>query len=141
MNRRDVVTGLLDALAAHDRDAVTARLAGHVTVSIPATGVDGGPRVETEEFFTDLLRAFPDLRVTVKRMVVTDDAVTVEVKVEGTQADEYLGAINQEKHLDIDEVWRLTVTDGLVTSLDAYWCQQQLYRRLGVKRFDQIALV
>jgi hypothetical protein len=25
--------------------------------------------------------------------------------------------------------------------VSAYWCQQQLYRRLAVKRFDQVALV
>jgi len=31
--------------------------------------------------------------------------------------------------------------DGRIVAIDAYWCQQQLYRRLGVKRFDQIAIV
>jgi len=43
--------------------------------------------------------------------------------------------------LDLDEAWRFTVTGGAITAVSAYWCQQQLYRRLAVKRFDQIAIV
>jgi hypothetical protein len=30
--------------------------------------------------------------------------------------------------------------DGLITEVTAYWCQAQLYRRLAVKRYDQIAI-
>jgi hypothetical protein len=60
--------------------------------------------------------------------------------VEGTQAAHYAGAINQEKHLDIDQAWRFTVTGGLISGVSAYWCQRQLYRRLAVKRFDAIAI-
>jgi hypothetical protein len=32
------------------------------------------------------------------------------------------------------------VDGGAITQVTAYWCQQQLYRRLAVKRFDQIAI-
>jgi hypothetical protein len=32
------------------------------------------------------------------------------------------------------------VTGGLITGVSVYWCQQQLYRRLAVKRFDAIAI-
>jgi ketosteroid isomerase-like protein len=67
--------------------------------------------------------------------------VTALVKVEGTQAGEYAGVVNQEKHLDLDEAWRFTVAGGAITAVTAYWCQQQLYRRLAVKRFDQVAIV
>ena len=63
-----------------------------------------------------------------------------EVDIEGTQATDYAGAINQEKHLDIDQAWRFTVTGGEITGVTAYWCQQQLYRRLAVKRFDAISI-
>jgi hypothetical protein len=28
----------------------------------------------------------------------------------------------------------------VITAVTAYWCQTQLYRRLGVKRFDAIAI-
>ena len=44
--------------------------------------------------------------------------------------------------------WRkvLRLTDlrltggGLITEVTAYWCQAQLYRRLAVKRYDEIAI-
>jgi len=141
MSPREAVTDLLAALNAHDLDGVTARLAGQITVEIPPMSVHGGGRGEAKNFFANLLNAFPDLRVTIKRLVVIGDAVTVEVKVEGTQAAAYAGAINQEKHLDVDEAWRFDIRDGLVVGLEAYWCHQQMLRRLGVKRFDQLALV
>ena len=32
------------------------------------------------------------------------------------------------------------MTGGVITGVTAYWCQQQLYRRLAVKRFDAIAI-
>jgi ketosteroid isomerase-like protein len=73
--------------------------------------------------------------------VTTGDSATAEIKVEGNQAAAYAGAINQEKHLDLDEAWHFRVTDGQISLVDAYWCQQQLYRRLGVKRFDQVSIV
>jgi ketosteroid isomerase-like protein len=69
------------------------------------------------------------------------DVVLAEVSIEGTQAADYLGVINQEKHLDVDQAWRFTVENGSITTIQAYWCQNQLYRRLAVKRLDQIAIV
>ena len=93
-----------------------------------------------EQVLKDLVRAFPDLLITVSRVIVTGDVVTALFKAEGTQAADYAGAINQEKHLDIDEAWRFTVSDGRITQVHAYWCQAQLYRRLAVKRFDEIAI-
>lgn len=141
MNARKVVISLLEALDAHDPAGATARLATEMRVAIPPLGVRDGGRADAEAFLAEMLGAFPDLRLTVRHLVVTDDVVTAELKVEGTQASDYAGAINQEKHVDVDQAWRLEVTDGLVSGLEAYWCHQQLLRRLGVKRFDQVALV
>jgi putative intracellular protease/amidase len=89
----------------------------------------------------DLVRAFPDLMVTVSRVITTGDVVTALFKAEGTQAAGYAGAINQEKHLDIDQAWRFVVAGGLITEVAAYWCQAQLYRRLAVKRYDEIEVL
>lgn len=141
MSARAVVTSFIDALNAHDAAGAIALLDGTVETDVPPLGIRAGGLSEAEAFVADLLRAFPDLRVAVRRTVVLDDAVVLEVKVEGTQADGYLGAINQEKHLDVDQAWRLVVTDGAITAFEAYWCHQQLLRRLGVKRFDRVALV
>ncbi|HEX4723632.1 MAG TPA: nuclear transport factor 2 family protein [Pseudonocardiaceae bacterium] len=135
------VTGFLDAFAGHDIDAAMSFVDDDVQVTVHGLGVRDTGAAILRPVLDDLLRAFPDLLVTVKRLLVTGDVVAAELKVEGTQADAYAGAINQEKHIDLDEAWRFEVRGGRITAVDAYWCQQQLYRRLGVKRFDQIALV
>jgi steroid delta-isomerase-like uncharacterized protein len=134
------VQTFLDALARHDIEAAIAVTSPQVAVTIHPLGVSGTGASLLANVLTDLVGAFPDLMVTVQRVITTGDVVTAQFKVEGTQAASYAGAINQEKHLDIDEAWRFTVDDGVITQLSAYWCQAQLYRRLAVKRFDEIAI-
>ena len=81
-----------------------------------------------------------DLMIRVGRVIATGDVVTALLRAEGTQAAGYAGAINTEKHLDIDQAWRFVTVGGLITEVAAYWCQTQLYRRLAVKRYDEIAI-
>ena len=81
-----------------------------------------------------------DLMIRVGRVIATGDVVTALLRAEGTQAAGYAGAINTEKHLDIDQAWRFVTVGGLITEVAAYWCQAQLYRRLAVKRYDEIAI-
>jgi ketosteroid isomerase-like protein len=134
------VQAFLDAFARHDIDAALAKVSPQAAVTVHPLGIGGrGPGV-LGVVLGDLLRAFPDFIVTTGRVITTGDVVTALLKVEGTQAADYVGAINQEKHLDIDQAWRFTVTEGVITGVTAYWCQQQLYRRLAVKRFDAIAI-
>ena len=137
----DPVVEFLDAFGRRDVDTAVARVADDVRVTAHGLGLRGQGVAAIREILEDIARAFPDLRVTTKRILRTGDVLTAELKVEGTQAAPYAGAINQEKHLDLDEAWRFEVCDGRIVAIDAYWCQQQLYRRLGVKRFDQIAIV
>jgi steroid delta-isomerase-like uncharacterized protein len=136
----ETVTRFLDALAEHDTGAAIALAAPDVVVAVYPLHAAGTGAAILEQVLKDLVRAFPDLLVTVSRVIAAGDVVTALFKAEGTQAAEYAGAINQEKHLDIDEAWRFTVTDGRITQVHAYWCQAQLYRRLAVKRFDEIAI-
>jgi len=77
-----------------------------------------------------------DLMIRVGRVITTGDVVTALLRAEGAQA----GAINTEKHLGIDQAWRFVTVGGLITEVAAYWCQAQLYRRLAVKRYDEIAI-
>jgi hypothetical protein len=65
----------------------------------------------------------------------------VEVKLEGTQAAAFLGVLNQEKHVDVDQAWLVHAAQGKIAGLRAYWCQNQLYRRLAVKRLDRISIL
>ena len=130
----------LDALAGRDVAAALAVASPQVSVTVYPLGLHGSID-DLRAVLADLVTAFPDLLVTTGQVIATGDVVTALIKVEGTQAAGYAGAINQEKHLDIDQAWRFTVADGAITQVSAYWCQQQLYRRLAVKRFDQIAIV
>lgn len=109
-------------------------------VIIHPTGQSGGPEV-AREFFREALAAFPDLMLTVtRRTACGNGGVLIELTLEGTQAADFLGAINQEKHLDIEQAWLLRTQDGLITAITGYWDQNKLYRRLAVKRLDRIAI-
>jgi steroid delta-isomerase-like uncharacterized protein len=135
------VRGFLDALGRRDVDAALSLTAQDASVAVYPLGVKGTGHATLRPVLDGLAGAFPDLLITVQRLITTGDVVTALVKVEGTQAAEYAGVVNQEKHLDLDEAWRFTVSGGVITAVAAYWCQQMLYRRLAVKHFDQVAIV
>jgi steroid delta-isomerase-like uncharacterized protein len=135
-----IVQSFLDAFAQHDVKAAVSATDPQVTVTVHPLGLHATGAEVLHEVLTDLVRAFPDLMISVSRVIATGDVVTALFKAEGTQAASYAGAINQEKHLDIDQAWRFTVANGLITEVSAYWCQAQLYRRLAVKRYDEIAI-
>ncbi|TCK27618.1 ester cyclase [Pseudonocardia endophytica] len=134
-------TTFWSGIRAGDLDAAFAVVDPAAEVRIGPAGVLGDA-THARAFFAETLTAFPDLRITEKSSLTGDDGTTVtEIKVEGTQAAPYLGALNQEKHLDVDQVWFLRTEAGRVRGISAYWCQNQLYRRLAVKRLDQVAIV
>ncbi|MGE3288954.1 MAG: ester cyclase [Pseudonocardia sp.] len=136
-----VVAGFVEAIGDHDLDRAFALVAADAEVAIPPVGVTGDA-AQAREFFRATLAAFPDLTVRVRRTVVTPDGtVAVETTLEGTQAGDYLGIVNQEKHLDVDGSWLFRVRDGRIRTVHGYWCQNQVYRRLAVKRIDQPAIV
>jgi predicted ester cyclase len=91
-------------------------------------------------YLRELAGAFPDLLVRVRRLFVTADRTAVaEITIEGTQAGDFLGVADQEKQFDLDQAWMLTLTPGdRIGAVTAYWDQNQLYRRLGVRRLDKI---
>jgi ketosteroid isomerase-like protein len=134
------VQAFLDAVARHDVDTAMAVADPLVSVTVHPFGIYEGGADALRSVLADLVRAFPDLTVDVSRVITTGEVVTALVKASGTQAGSYAGAINQEKHLDIDQAWRFVTDGGVITRVDAYWCQAQLYRRLAVKRYDQIAI-
>ena len=111
-----------------------------VTVTVHPLGVRDQGADALRQVLADLVRGFPDLMISVGRVITTGNVVTALFKAEGSQAAGYAGAINQEKHLDIDQAWRFVTGGGLITEVTAYWCQAQLYRRLAVKRYDQITI-
>ena len=134
------VETFLDAFARRDVDAAMALVDSQAAVTVHPFGIDTRGADALRAVLADLVRAFPDLVISVSRVITTGDVVTALFKAEGSQAADYAGAINQEKHLDIDQAWRFVTAGGLITGVAVYWCQAQLYRRLAVKRYDEIAI-
>jgi predicted ester cyclase len=135
------VARFLDGLARRDVGAAMESVADDVDVIVyPLAVRDHGTRA-LRSVLDDLVTAFPDLRVITKRMIVTGDVVTVEIKLDGTQTADYAGTVNQEKHVDLDHAWRFAIRADCIAEVHVYWCRQQLLRRLGVKRLDQVAIV
>ena len=134
------VRNFVDAFARHDVDAAMGVVDPRASVTVHPLGVHAHGADALRMVLADLLRGFPDLLVSTGRVITTGDVVTALLRAEGTQAAGYAGAINTEKHLDIQQAWRFAVSGGLITDVAVYWCQAQLYRRLAVKRYDEISI-
>jgi hypothetical protein len=134
------VQAFLAAFGRHDIDGAMALVDPQASVTVYPLGLQNGGAETLRQVLTDLVYSFPDLLISVSALITTGNVVTAQFKADGTQAASYAGAINQEKHLDIDQAWRFTTGDALITEVSAYWCQAQLYRRLAVKRYDEIAI-
>jgi hypothetical protein len=141
--KRELTTALefVNRLNQHDVDGALALVGDTATVEFLAAHIKGSAGSEGRAFFNELLSAFPDVRIEVIRSCVGNDGtVTLALRMEGTQAAAFLGAINQEKYLDLEQAWMFFAAEGEITGIRAYWCQSQLYRRLAVKRFDQVTI-
>ena len=112
------------------------------SVSLVPLNRHGPMAADGAAYLQELTRAFPDLVVHVRRLFVTEDNTAVaEITIDGTQADDFLAVINTERHFDLDQAWLLKVTpDDRISAVTAYWDQNQLYRRLGVKRLDKVTI-
>ncbi len=134
----DLARALFDALNRHDAEGALALVAPDAFVDVAAAGVRGTGAVEGRDLVRALVGAFPDLWIRVRSLMTTTEVAIAEVTLEGTQARDFLGILNQEKHLDVDQAWMVWAGAGRITGLRAYWCQNQLYRRLAVKRLDRV---
>src|SRR5262249_14508461 len=131
-----------ERLGQRDVDGALALMAPDATVRLQGLGVAGTMADAGRAFLESLVQAFPDLYLRVRTLFVTTEGVAVaEVTVEGTQAADLGPIVNLEKHMARDQVWMLHMgDDGLVHDARAYWCEVQLYRRLGVKRLDHVTI-
>jgi len=126
---------------ARDTNGALALITPHASVTLVPLNLQGDAEVVGRHYFEQLTSAFPDLSVRVRRLFVGNDGTAVaQVTIEGTQAADFFGIINQEKFMDLDQVWFLHVTDGAIDRIKAYWCQNRLYRRLAVKRLDHVTI-
>lgn len=141
MNSMDVARTFFARMDTHDTSGALALVAPHTNVTLVPLNLQGDAENVGRQYFELLMSAFPDLSVRVRRLFVGNDNTAVaEITIEGTQAADFFGIINQEKLMDLDQVWFLHVNDGVIDRIKAYWCQNRLYRRLGVKRLDHVTI-
>ena len=141
MSSIDIARNFFARMDAHNTNGALALVTSHASVNLVPLDLQGDAEVVGRHYFEQLTSAFPDLSVRVRRLFVGNDGAAVaQVTIEGTQAADCFGIINQEKFMDLDQVWFLHVTDGAIDRIKAYWCQNQLYRRLGVKRLDHVTI-
>jgi ketosteroid isomerase-like protein len=141
MNSLDIARTLFARMDARDANGVLALVTPHAKVTLVPLNLQGDAEDVGRRYFEQLASAFPDLSVRVRRLFVGNDNTAVaEITIAGTQAADFFGIINQEKLMDLDQVWFLHVTDGVIDRIKAYWCQNRLYRRLGVKRLDHVTI-
>jgi steroid delta-isomerase-like uncharacterized protein len=121
-----------------DVSSVSALVAADAEVDFGPAGITGSFADKGMPFLQNLSTAFPDLRVRVRSILGNSQTVVVEITLEGTQSADFLGIPNQRKRIEIDQAWVLSASRGKIASIHAYWCQSQLYRRLGIRRPEQI---
>jgi ketosteroid isomerase-like protein len=142
MSARSVAEEFLGHLQAGAVEEILGLMTPEATVSLVPLNWHGPMAAGGASYLRELSRSFPDLVVRVRRLFVTgDDTAVAEITLDGTQAGDFLAVVNQEKHLDLDQAWLLKVTpDDRISAVTAYWDQNQVYRRLGVKRLDQVTI-
>ena len=142
MSARSLAEKFFGLIEAGEVDEILGLMTPDATVSLVPLNRHGPMAADGASYLRELSRSFPDLLVRVRRLFVTGDNTAVaEITIDGTQADAFLAVANQEKHVDLDQAWMLMVTpDDRISAVIAYWDQNQLYRRLGVKRLDKVTI-
>ena len=142
MSARSLAEKFFALIEAGKVDEILGLMTSDATVSLVPLNRHGPMAADGASYLRELSRSFPDLLVRVRRLFVTGDNTAVaEITIDGTQADAFLAVANQEKHVDLDQAWMLMVTpDDRISAVIAYWDQNQLYRRLGVKRLDKVTI-
>ena len=142
MTARSLAEKFFGHVEAGEVDEILGMMTPDATVSLVPLNRHGPMTADGAYYLRELARSFPDLLVRVRRLFVTGDNTAVaEITIDGTQAGDFLAVANQDKHFDLDQAWMLTVTpDDRISAVIAYWDQNQLYRRLGVKRLDKITI-
>jgi ketosteroid isomerase-like protein len=142
LSARELAEKFFEYVEAGAVDEILGMMTPDATVSLVPLNRRGPMAADGASYLCELARAFPDLLVRVRRLfVTTDNTAVAEITIDGTQADDLLAVANQEKHFDLDQAWMLKITpDDRISAVIAYWDQNQLYRRLGVKRLDQITI-
>jgi predicted ester cyclase len=128
---------LFDRLDAHDFEGAAALFAADAKLELDPAGIAGTFAQHGVQFFRDLIDAFPNLRVRVRSVMGNPATAVVETTLQGTQGADFLGIRNRGRDLHIDQAWVISASQEKIVGMRGYWCQCQLYRRLGRTRLDE----
>lgn len=126
---RHLVEQYYAAANAHDVDAVLATLHPDCT---HYSRLSEYPRAGVAFAFDVTFAAFPDMRWTVRRMIVEDDWAAALVFIEGTHSGPYLGKDATGKRIGVHSVDVARVEDGLFMEHRGVLDELHLIAQIGV---------
>ncbi|MEV6557721.1 ester cyclase [Nocardia sp. NPDC051756] len=120
-----VNSGELEVISRMIRQVVDPAALLHTSVPVTGTGAEALERV-----WAMLLRAFPDVRVTVEELIAKGDKVVCRSVVTGTHNGEFQGLAPTGKPVRYDEVFFLRFAGDRITEIwglvDTFALRQQL---------------
>lgn len=126
-----------EAFNSHNADAVAALYAAEVVVSDPMYPEPLRGREAVRQDYADFVRSFPDLRVTVSKILVSGDTVAFEIQVSGTHQGPIITptgtipATNRPAELRIG-VFTAVDTSGIILDERRYYDVAGLAQQLGL---------
>jgi steroid delta-isomerase-like uncharacterized protein len=128
----EVARGAFAAIAARDLEAVTEFMHPDDVNDVVAYGLLNG-REEVTAFFRDLLAAFPDLEMTVERVLADDKTAFVRWRSIGTfTGAPFMGIEPTGDRVETRGVDNMEVEDGLVKKNTIYYDGASFARAIGM---------
>ncbi len=122
---------ILDALSAHDLDALRGIWADDVVERFPDKTCRGKDELAT--YFSDLFAALPDFRMEKVSSVEEGDTVFVRWRMTGTHTGaQFSGLDATGKAITLDGMDEMTFRDGKMTSNFVVFDQMEVGRQLGL---------
>src|SRR3989304_9682325 len=103
----DRITAHLDLVREHNRRENAHALPGIMSTFGPQASYDDEPwgehhesREAVQDYYMDLLKALPDLRIDVRNELATEDGVALEVVISGTHMGSWRGLPATGRHVE-----------------------------------------
>ncbi|WP_181448941.1 ester cyclase [Nonomuraea aridisoli] len=132
----DVVDRLLDAVNAHDMEAVARCYSAQAVMIGPELQADGPEEIRS--YHDHVWEGFPDIRMTVWERLEQNDTVVLEGAFTGTHEGRFL--ISEGRLLEptgnvvnFRFCWLFTKENDLISAHRAYHDQAEIYHQLGIR--------
>ncbi len=135
----DTADRLIEAVNAHDLDAVMRCYSAHAVVVAPEIVAEGPDQIAS--YHAHVWEGFPDVRLTVLGKAASRDLVLIEMLATGTHGGPYLALDGEVLHatnrrISVRQCWIFTIEDDLIVSQRLYYDQLQTFTQLGLSLTD-----